>query len=843
MTAQPKKTFLRNPWKRLTLRWKLPVMVAIPTIVMTIALSLYSYVKGSEEFFQARADTSRALLVQKTHELEVWFASIEKEMLQLATSNSAREAIAAFSGGWDALGAEAGETLTRLYITDNPNPVGEKDLLVNAKDTSGWSRHHARFHEGFRSFQRLGEFYDLFLFDLKGNLVYSVFKEADFATNFIDGPYASSGLGRVYREAMTLDASEVRYSGYAAYAPSAGAPANFVASPVFDAMGNRIGVAALQINIDAPAQFLSDSTLLQGSGYIYAVGEDGRALSLPPGITDYEVLDMLPSLTQIGEAISPAGADLSDVPGLNGEQVESLVKKAVHGGQEWHLLLERSREEVEAQETALLMRTFAESSLVTLLVLGTCVFVSGLLTRRISALAKSVERVAQGDFETTVDQTKTGDEIGDIARALNRFKDDLAQIETNREAAAREAAQQAYVVEILRSALVRLAGGDLDCRIDEPLGEQYEPLRTHFNRTVDSLREIIGELRDSAEAIDTDARTLGAGTDALSSRTENQAATLEQTAAAMDQISESVTSTARGAKEIVGAMGQARDQAQRGEDVRSRAVEAMSAIEVSSGKIAQIIKVIEDIAFQTNLLSLNAGVEAARAGDVGRGFAVVASEVRALAQRSSDSAAEIRTLISESGANVSNGVRLVSELGTAMESILQEVVSVSDQVKDISVSASEQAQGIGEINNGIAMLDKVTQENAAMVNESAAAGRALQGKAGSLRDLVAQFRTDGRGAQSGAGSSGATRRTEPVTAAVEVAGRKRAEAANPASVKVHADTSDLGWDSADALPIASRAAAPVARPERKVFGAAAGGQGGAARSETLIGDVTIWQDF
>lgn len=365
-----------------------------------------------------------------------------------------------------------------------------------------------------------------------------------------------------------------------------------------------------------------------------------------------------------------------------------------------------------------------------------------------------------------------------------------------------------------------MAKGNLGCQIREDLGSEYERLRRNFNETVDSLGVIIGELRMNAEAIDDDARTLSEGADSLSNRTENQAATLEQTAAAMEEITSTVSSTADGAQEIVGAIRNAQEQAERGEEVRDRAVRAMGEIEKSSGQISQIIQVMEDIAFQTNLLSLNAGVEAARAGEVGRGFAVVASEVRALAQRSSDSASEIRNLILNSNSNVSNGVELVSEMGEAIEAIRHRVIGVSEQVGNIAAGASEQSTGLAEINNGITMLDQVTQENAAMVGESAAAGRALQEKAGTLRSLVSRFQTDE--------TAEANLKAAPTVSAQPdvLAG---GDLAND-----HADTSSLGWDTEDARPTVAEQPKEDPTPETTPA---------PAPRKAAAGGGTIWQDF
>ncbi|MGH1416472.1 MAG: methyl-accepting chemotaxis protein [Pelagimonas sp.] len=328
---------------------------------------------------------------------------------------------------------------------------------------------------------------------------------------------------------------------------------------------------------------------------------------------------------------------------------------------------------------------------------------------------------------------------GDLETVYKTLKEKVTSDRHDASETENWATEMAFVMEQLGGGLRNLSAGDLSCQIRKPMQADYEPLRADFNQTVDSLANIISEMGASAESIDRDAAVLSEGADNLSQRTENQAATLEQTAAAMEQITSSVTSTADGAKQIVSAISQARDKAESGEIVRGRAVEAMGAIEKSSKQIAQIIQVMEEIAFQTNLLSLNAGVEAARAGEVGRGFAVVAAEVRALAQRSSDSASEIRELIEESNDNVSNGVVLVSEMGHSIEEILEGVTEVTSRVQSIASGASEQATGLSEINNGISMLDQVTQQNAAMVGESAAAGRALREKAVGIRALVTQF--------------------------------------------------------------------------------------------------------
>ena len=732
----------RNLWKRLSLRWKVPIQIAVPTILINIAVSAFAFLLAADALGQKRDDLVEAILAEKVSILEAWLSGIETDIDALAVGTSVREAVLSFGQGWAAF-PEPKETLQRLYISENAYPTGQKDRLKSADDGSDWSAAHARFHSGFRAFQVERGYYDLFLFDLEGNLIYSVFKELDFATNVATGTYRDSGLGIVFRNALELDAGQHVFSEFAPYAPSFGAPAKFVAAPVFDDAGVRVGVVALQMPVDSLAQSLSNSGSLGDSGIVYAVGEDGLARTGSVTEGGHAVLDPLPDYPHIVAARDGEEVSVRDVIGLSGNPVVARATTVPHSGGNWHLVFEQDVAEALAVEQRLLLATIVQVAVIILLVSACALAIARLLTRRIMALSKSVDGISQGDFETLVEQTKTGDELGDIARALEKFKRELN--EGNQAVAQRESASiyQGQVMETLGNSLQRLAKGRLDCRIDEEFNEDYETLRRDFNETVHALSEIIGELRASAEAIDADARSISESADSLSQRTESQAATLEETAAAMEEITVSVNSTAEGAQEIVSAISVAKEQAERGEHVRNRAVTAMGSIEDSSKQIGQIIQVMEDIAFQTNLLALNAGVEAARAGEVGRGFAVVASEVRALAQRSSDSAAEIRSLIVNSGESVSNGVKLVSELGSAIQDILNAVTDVLKHVNDIAVGVSEQATGMDEINRGIASLDEVTQRNAAMVNESASSSRMLMSKSQEMTQIVSRFDSDG----------------------------------------------------------------------------------------------------
>lgn len=307
---------------------------------------------------------------------------------------------------------------------------------------------------------------------------------------------------------------------------------------------------------------------------------------------------------------------------------------------------------------------------------------------------------------------------------------------------AARAAEQAEVVEVLAEALSNLSDGDLSCEINSRFPENYERLRVDFNKAVGRLAETVEKASMTAAGVSKGSSELNSGIEELARRTENQAATLEETSAALLEITETVRSTADGAREADTAVATAKVSAEQGGETVGHAVSAMDEISKTSQEISSIINVIDGISFQTNLLALNAGVEAARAGDAGRGFAVVASEVRALSQRSSEAASEIRQLISTSSEQVEQGVEMVGAAGEALKSIVERVISASELVADISHATQEQSDALAELNVAVNSLDQITQKNAGMVDNSTALSTTLNNDAVELQKLLQGFVTN-----------------------------------------------------------------------------------------------------
>ncbi len=382
----------------------------------------------------------------------------------------------------------------------------------------------------------------------------------------------------------------------------------------------------------------------------------------------------------------------------------------------------------------------AGSAIVLLLSL---LFTRVLILRPLRAVSKTTERLADGDLSEVVGFDRSSDEIFRIARALAIFRNGL--VERQEMAAASEAerearaAEQKAAVDAIGAGLERLSIGDLSTPIETEMSGGYVKLREDFNVAQTTLSNTLSEVINSVSSIRNGAAGISEATNHLSQRTESQAATLEQTAAALDEMTASVRTSADGAQNVENAMQKAKLDAEESGSVVQTAVAAMTEIDSSSSQISQIVNVIDDIAFQTNLLALNAGVEAARAGESGKGFAVVASEVRALAQRSAESATEIKTLINESSEHVERGVELVGKTGDALTSILERFGEISQLVSGIAKVTAEQSAGLNEINMGIIQLDRVTQQNASMVEETTESGRMLNSDANRMAELAEQF--------------------------------------------------------------------------------------------------------
>jgi methyl-accepting chemotaxis protein len=389
--------------------------------------------------------------------------------------------------------------------------------------------------------------------------------------------------------------------------------------------------------------------------------------------------------------------------------------------------------------------------------------IARLLARNLNNVVVAAQALGGGDLKAR-SSVSTRDEVGAVAQSFNEMGDKLqANVMKEREQAAK---MEQFMVEAKR-VLGNLAQGDLTDQISSACEGDLDQIKVSLNSALNNLTMTLTTVREAAEAVTSGAVEITKGNEDLSQRTSEQASSLEETSSAMEEMTSTVKQNADNAKQANQLAIAARDVANKGGAVTTKAVEAMSEINKSSKKIADIITVIDEIAFQTNLLALNAAVEAARAGEHGRGFAVVAAEVRNLAQRSATAAKEIKGLINESIQRVTDGSELVDQCGKTLGEIVGSVKRVTDIIAEITAASQEQASGIDQVNKAIMQMDETTQQNAALVEEATSASQSMKEQAQALMRQVGSFKITGNGQESYVRSSAALTAHRPSFASAE----------------------------------------------------------------------------
>ncbi len=778
--------------KQIKLALKLPAMVIGIAITTGIGLGLAAYFSSDAVVSQQAEARLAAGSDNANAALEAYLGEVAQDLTLFAGRKDVSGALMSFAGAYRSLTSQGdpAELLQKAYVTDNPHPVGERRLLDSSNTLLAYDLNHRPQHTEFRALLETRGYYDVLLFDTEANNVYSVQKEADFGTSFADGagPYADSDLGKVVRAALVGEAGDVFLTDFAPYGPSNGA-ASFIAAPVIN-QGMLSGVLAYQMPIGRISELLARTKGLGESGEVYLVGQDGLVRNDSPKTEADDALNV--ELTGDVVTTALAGTTALGSVNFNGTHYIAATTPISFGGSDWAVVAIERTDEILAPSGALRNTLMLIGAGLLALSAVASVLIARTITRPVGALTEAMGEIAANHLDTDVPGLGRTDELGDMADAVEVFRQNgvrIAELRESEDSMNAERAAQVRVIEAMQrdidrvigaaidgdfshraetalpdpelqrlaeninellatvergigetgTVLAALAKADLSLRVSGDYKGAFGRLKADTNGVAEQLGEIVMQLRHTSGALKTATGEILEGTNDLSDRTSRQAATIEETSATMEQLRSIVAENAGHAQD---ASAKARDvstEAEASGAVMKEANVAMERITASSAKISNIIGLIDDIAFQTNLLALNASVEAARAGDAGKGFAVVAVEVRRLAQSAASASADVKVLVEQSASEVSGGSRLVAQAAEKLINVQAGIGANAALLEDMARASREQAASIEEVNVAVRQLDEMTQHNAALVEETNAAIEQTEAQAAELDRVIGTF--------------------------------------------------------------------------------------------------------
>jgi len=734
-----------------SLSFKVIATFILLTALAVSTISVLGYFASSRISDDQALKAKESVLIFRGDMLQDQLEQLENQANSIARIEALQMSITSLKSGWKTIEKSSGDAraeLKKVFITNNPNPADQREKLMKPEGPSGfyYSNHEKTQGEVARDLENTA-FSDLLIADMDGSVLYSYRKDDNFAENLKSDAWKATGAGLAYAKAVentakaTDDSAPTAFSGLRV---DNGKSAIFYAVPIVK-LGQAKGIILFKVRDDIVSSILSKGIVSGSTAQAAIISSDGSAIGLNAE-GKLATLDIA-SFTFIPDALANnQGMTVDDFDRADGSARAYVRGIDYHGDR--FLVVESVRlSELNAGSIEI-------ATLLTMIGLGALVVMAiatGLITKLLfsplARLAGNTRDVADGKLDTEIGSQNRHDEIGTMAKALARFKQSLlesreleaASAETRTRAERdrqenlmqREAEAKSLqdVVQALDEGLHHLAHGNLAYQIDTRFPHELEGLRVNFNEALATLSETMTAIGGNSMAVRSGSEEMRNGADDLAGRTERQAASITETANAIDAITQSVRIQIERAEQAERIARDAKKETAGSSDIMRETIAAMEAIQSSSRQINSIISVIDEIAFQTNLLALNAGVEAARAGESGKGFAVVAMEVRELAQRSSSAAKEIASLLQKSTHEVESGVSLVERAGIALTGIGSHVEAINGQIHEIMESTREEADTLRQINTAVAELDSMTQQNAAMVEESTAAIHRLAGEA------------------------------------------------------------------------------------------------------------------
>jgi methyl-accepting chemotaxis protein len=708
---------------RLKIKHKIPLAVVGFALLVGIGVGTASYLTASGKVRTLTEERLTALAEERKGQLTDYLSTIEQDLTVLAGNPSVIAALGDFEAAYKAIPGDPSAALKKTYIHDNPNPTGKKHQLDHGPAKAGYDAVHAAYHPWFRKLLEARGYYDIFLFDRTGNLVYTVFKEEDFSTNFAagkGGQWADTDLGRAYRGALAGKSDSIHFFDFKPYAPSFDAPASFMSTPIV-ANGQTIGVLAFQMPIDAINRIMSGTIGLGSTGETLIVGGDRLVRNDSRFSTDNDILK-----TKVDNpAVSGALAGKAAVVETNDYRATDLVMVSApmtYQGTNWAIVAAQGIDEVDAPLNGL-----RNSMLLAALVLFAAAAAGGYvvalsLSRPISGLVGSMSALADGKLDIELKGADRADEIGDMTRAVAVFQENAQE----------------------RARLEELARGEREKEMlrQSQLEQLIHRFRSVISRVLQTVATETDTMRKSAGTATKVAERATAQADSARDASSGASEAVQTVAAATEELSASI-------REIASQTTRTSTIVTRATGIAGRTDAEVSTLAEAADKIGAVVEMIRAIAEQTNLLALNATIEAARAGEAGRGFAIVAQEVKSLASQTSRATSDIASQIHGIQSSTRGAVEALGEITTTIREIDHLTASITAAVeqqdaatKEISKSVQVAADGSTAVAANVDNVSVAISETSQEAMRVAAVSDRLTQVAAELASAVEGFLTD-----------------------------------------------------------------------------------------------------